>query len=347
MYSPATTTPSSFIDQSPVSPSTTSAASNTVLSLAYASPSKEATEDAEQSLDVLLPQDEALKQVDATKHEANDDKEMEKNLLNMLSKSQERKRKPRTLPNLKGVSTPRSPTKPESPLHAEPETLQMQEHAIHTSSMKNDGSPVGTSVSKNPAGNPHLEPELSLSPTTAESSNSLRTSPTSSGWKSDDLLPLSPMESLQPVHESSEEHLIKRPLSLSPLGEETGNLKWASAVTTLQPPSSLIGTATISTGSLVADGGPEYTSETMMQEDASSSSDFEARNVVSLELEMERKKGGQPISSDDLVEGSGNSIGSDMSLPVALGRVTGANAYLEGVATSLPDLNEEYQTGQR
>lgn len=326
-----------------------------------------------------LPRDEVpMSPADATKPE---DSEMRKNLVGMISKSQDRRRKTRALPNLQGMPPLKSPTNsleksemlPPAPQSMTPKhslspvegTTLEQSHGVDA--LKSERSLPLTPVALDRSHMHRGESSLPLNPA---GSLTVEATPVNSGWKPGNSLPLSPVEHLQsesPVWKSPDGHLkIEHSLPVGEKAEPDRILKHDSpvivppAVKSLQPlaPSSpLIGAAvTVNTSSLAIDEDPKLsglTSETMivqLPEDGSSSSDFEARNVMPLELEMESKKDAQPISSDDSVDGSGNSIASDRSLPTELGHVSESvrQANLEEVeATSLPDLDHQYQANQK
>lgn len=338
----------------------------------------------------ILPHDEVLMSpADAAKP---DDSEMKKNLMSMISGSQDRKRKTRALPNIQGMPPLKSPTKSPKPEELLPHTPQgmkpkhplspvtlEQPHGIDALKSESlPSTPVESLTLEHSRGIDVLKSEGSNPVGSLTVKHSLATSPVNSGLKSDNSLPLSPVEHLQsesPLQKSPDGHLqSESPLQKSPGGhlkieyshpvfplsvktEPDPILRHESpppAVKSLQPPvplSPLVGPVTSNTSSLAVDEDPKLsglTSETMivqLPEDGSSSSDFEARNVVPLGLEMESKKNAQPISSDDSVDGSGNSVASDI-LPTRLGHVSDSIRQ-EVVATSLPDLDDQYQANQK
>ena len=291
---------------------------------------KAMTEASQKAAEKLL-HDEAQNLADTAMAKKADDSEMKRNLLSMISKSQDKKRKTRALPNLQAL---KSPTKSaESRIRAPSESL----------------------------------------PSTSGGSLMLPDSlPLDGDESADNLLPLSPMETLK-SRKSLDGQLEIGSLPTFSLGvekTETGAvLKHESPVNT--PPAmeslQLPILSTPSSGAAVSDASlppaaddntklAGFASETVMQqllpEDGSSSSDFEVRNEVPLGQEMETKRDQypQPVFSDDSVDGSANSIVSDRSLPTALGHVSDATsrANLEDVATtSLPDLDGQYKADQK
>lgn len=274
------------------------------------------------------------------------DSELKKNLLSMISKSEDRRRKTRALPRtsrpaLSLRAPPDDTLKPErASLLTSPEDSRTTEHSLYMHSPKNETSPMHLmeprhSLSLSPVES--LTPEnshvgalkhkrsLPLSPVESLTTEySLPVSPLESASKSDDFLPLSPIQSPESFLLKSPDSFEQPPVA-SPLGEETESAgRFNHDLPVIVP--SAEGLQSPTNGEC---------SETMMQPtpvDSSSSTELDVRNLVSLELEMESKN--LPASSD-------GSLGSDRSLPTGLGQ---QHTNLEEVvATSLPDLDNQYQ----
>lgn len=290
----------------------------------------------------------------ATQQSATQDNDLKKNLLSMISRSEDRRRKTRALPTLQGMKSPTRISKPELSLESPPENpklatspeeSQTADLSLVTESLKNATSlepehslslsPVDSLTPKNSHAGNRRKRTLPLSPPgSLAMEHSLPTSPLDNSSKSDDFLPLSPLSPLQsppnsllqkspeslerspltPLHRSGEGAEIELPIIVVPSVEDVNS-----------PAPSLIVSETA-----------------VLPVDSSSSTEIEARNLVPLELEMEsRENYALPASSDC-------SVDSDRSLPTDLGK---EHTDLEEViATSLPDLDNQYEaenTNQR
>lgn len=308
--STAKSSPPASVAQSLVVP-----ASTAVFSLEISNSSMAMTE--ERALK-KLPHDEVQNHADTAMAKKADDNEMKRNLLSMVTKSQDKKKRMRALPNLQAMPPLKNPIESsESPIRAPPESL-----------------------SSIPGGTLMLQDSLPL---------------VDGSEKADSILPLSPVESWQSDKSPGGQlEIPTSPLSVEKT-EPNALLKHKSpadmplAMESLQPPTPSI--RTISSHAVTGDDTrlAGFASETMMQqllpEDGSSSSDFEVRNEVPLGQEMETKRDQSP-QHDDSVDGSGNSIVSDRSLPIALGHVSHTNLE-EVAATSLPDLEGQYKPDQK
>lgn len=293
-----------------------------------------------------LSADTTTKELSSATHDTG----LKNNLLSMISKSEERRRKPRALPNIRGIKSPTSPSNPELSLHAtlddglkpeitrfptSPKEGKATEHSPPMHGLKNESSPM------------HLMEPLSLipremTPGASKQGRSLPLSPMEH-LTTEYSLPTSPLESNSKSHDFVRSSLLQSPESFLPKSPET--LELSPLVTELAG----IGEEGIvnpetqpSVNGLKSPADPKqaghHMSETMIQptpEDSSSSTELDVRNLVPLELEIESKENYAPPASSD------GSLASDRSLPTGLG-LQHANLE-EVVATSLPDLDNQYQ----
>lgn len=288
------------------------------------------------------------------KQESACDSDVKKNLLDMISKSEDRRKKTRVLPNIQLVLHLKSPLKTSSTEQSKPL------------------SPTGGNIES-------LKPEASFSLSIApeKMSEKLASLPLSrptngkigstENLKSETFPPFSPRKTTStetqilvlssPTTEKITEHSSFRAVKMPP----TENSKpmsltdmKVSSIRNLKPGVSLP-LSSEAWKTTAKDGDPRLealSSEMMHQtpEENSSASETEIRNLVPLSLEIEKKSDSQPQkndrhefgSNDESTTGSGNSI---TSLPTILDHVSGGPTKIPGptnleevVATSLPDL---------
>ncbi len=242
---------------------------------------------------------------------------MKNNLLNMLSKSEERRRKPRVLPSLEAISPTKSPTKkmlPASPT----ERTKTQESSLSPSIEARDTTKI-------------MKPELRLPIEEITSEKPVNSS-------------LSPAEEIQPT-----EHL--KHVSTPPPVPSTGQLNMESVVQKqdslglyAEPGEDSV-TVHEAFQTLEESSSPSETGDRNL---VSISVEIEDKENSQL-----RKMLG---SSEESITRSGDSIASHKSLPTSLGHASGPVNALgslepeETVVSSLPDLYSQFSeenTNQR
>lgn len=299
------------------------------------------------------------------KQESARDSDVKKNLLDMISKSEDRRKK-RVLPQVLHLKSPTGDVIPKPLLPA------LKTSSTEQSKPSPPLSPTGGNIES-------LKPEASFSLSIApeKMSEKLASLPLSrptngkigstENLKSETFPPFSPRKTTStetqilvlssPTTEKITEHSSFRAGKMPP----TENSKpmsltdmKVSSIRNLKPGVSLP-LSSEAWKTTAKDGDPRLealSSEMMHQtpEENSSASETEIRNLVPLSLEIEKKSDSQPQkndrhecgSNDESTTGSGNSI---TSLPTILDHVSGGPTKIPGptnleevVATSLPDL---------